>query len=811
MNKYIRCIFFCMAGFISFSALLNAEPATFLDNSFGVFRSAAVADDVEAIGINPASLGWDPGVSLFAYSSFNESGLKDNKGMFLKLFNLGFGMEGVKYSPEGLYSKVSLDYSMQLSNSIFLGFEHRWNSPGSPNYNYFTSWDMGMLYREYSFLSLGLVIRNINKPAFLDKNLPMIYNVGAGFRPFGNRFTVSFDIEFQEAVRDVDTVTALKLEPFDGVQFRADYKDTGRFGFALTFNMPNLGFGVGTNNKTLENTGYLKLSTASYRSATPAGNIFYEVILGGEIADKPSRPALFKSPEMNMLDILDMFEKVKRDSSVSGLVLKIYPMDIGFGKIQELRSKIEELRNNHKKIYAYLETADIKSYYLAAACDRIFLPSMGEVMLAGLKAEFLFYKDTLDKIGIKADVEHVGKYKSAGEEMTNSGLSSEHRENMNVLLDDWFAQVTKDVANDRGFNAEELKNKINKGPFTAKEALKEKLVDELAYFEEIPEAVRKLDGIYISIVNEFALRFKHYHRENWKVPPEIAVIYVTGMISSGYNFTDVLFGEETTGSESVALALRMAKNIPSIKGVIIRIDSGGGSAVASDRIWHAIMSTRESKPVVISMGDVAASGGYFIASAGNVVVSNAGTLTGSIGVVSMKYSLKGLYEKIGIKREIIKRGEHADLFSSYDEFSKDEKEIVQKLLLDTYDQFIDRVSFGRKIPKEKVLEAAEGKVATGKMAKDAKLIDELGGLDTAVKFVKKEANIPENEDVNFIILPEYHTKSASDYAVFAIFPSLQQRESYSKLDIKMLEPFLKFNKFKDNEPLFLMPFDVKIK
>lgn len=186
-------------------------------------------------------------------------------------------------------------------------------------------------------------------------------------------------------------------------------------------------------------------------------------------------------------------------------------------------------------------------------------------MLAGLKAEFLFYKDTLDKIGIKADVEHVGKYKSAGEEMTNSGLSSEHRENMNVLLDDWFAQVTKDVANDRGFNAEELKNKINKGPFTAKEALKEKLVDELAYFEEIPEAVRKLDGIYISIVNEFALRFKHYHRENWKVPPEIAVIYVTGMISSGYNFTDVLFGEETTGSESVALALRMAKTFLLLK------------------------------------------------------------------------------------------------------------------------------------------------------------------------------------------------------------------------------------------------------
>jgi protease-4 len=334
---------------------------------------------------------------------------------------------------------------------------------------------------------------------------------------------------------------------------------------------------------------------------------------------------------------------------------------------------------------------------------------------------------------------------------------------VNSILDDIFDQLTNDIATDRGWTKAEVKAKIDQGPFTAKEAFEAGLVDKLAFADEVEEIIKdtphkKLALLSSSpkLLSEQTYSKREYYQPSWKVPPQIAVIYVTGMITSGASSGELLLGN-TVGSATIASAIRTSRNDKSVKAIVLRIDSGGGSGLASDIIWRELRLARQKKPVIVSMSDVAASGGYFVAIPGEEILVNPASITGSIGVIGGKLSLAGLYKKIGVNIQLKKRGERSDLFSTTRTFSDQERAIVQRHIGEFYADFINKVAEGRNLETTYVDSVAQGRAWTGRQAKQIRLADRFGGLMQALELAKSKAGIDHDQEVEILALPKYRS------------------------------------------------------
>ena len=411
------------------------------------------------------------------------------------------------------------------------------------------------------------------------------------------------------------------------------------------------------------------------------------------------------------------------------------------------------LRRVVRKVIGYMTNCSTGNYLLASVCDRVVLHPSGEVRLVGVRSETSFYKGILDKLGIQANLEHIGKYKSASDIFTREEMSNAHREVQNAILDDLYDQLTQSIADRRSWTRDDVKDLIDQGPFTAKQALVHGIVDQLAYRDELKDIAKDLSGKDCRLIKAHQYLSIVEYGHDWEVPlPKIAVITAEGMMLTGESFTDPFTGTRTMGSATIARAIRNVRKDSSVKAVVLRIDSGGGLVVAADTIWRELMRLKDAKPLVVSMGDVAGSGGYYIAAPAEVIVAEPGTITGSIGVISGKYSLKGFYEKIGLHKEIIKRGKHADFYTDYGDYSEEERETIRAQIQEIYDDFIGKVAEGRGMTKEAVDQIGRGRIWTGKQAKEIGLVDELGGLNLALSIARKKAGLARKE-VQLIRLP----------------------------------------------------------
>ena len=406
--------------------------------------------------------------------------------------------------------------------------------------------------------------------------------------------------------------------------------------------------------------------------------------------------------------------------------------------------------------------------------DRIVLMPTGSLNLTGLRAEVLFYKGLLDKLDIQADMLAMGKYKSGVEPYMRDGMSDEFRESMTALLDDLYARLLEHIAESReGMTVERASDLINRGPFTAEEAHQEKLVDTLQYYDELLTDLKEA-----SEDEEVQITKPNYERKR-KVPDmnsfaglmqllsmlnppqrtrtgtaenQIALIYASGPILP--DFDSFFSSMSVVTPETLKKAFETARTDDSVQAVVFRIDSPGGSALASDLIWREVMLTQREKPVVVSMGNVAASGGYYIAMAAGTIIAHPSTITGSIGVFGGKLNMKGLYNKVGLTKEIIAHGQNATLYSDYGGFTPTERERVEKMMKTVYEDFVRKAAAGRNKSFEEIDEIAQGRVWTGKQAKALGLVDELGGLDTALSIAKKQAGFADDDEVNLIVLPK---------------------------------------------------------
>src|SRR5216110_799220 len=466
---------------------------------------------------------------------------------------------------------------------------------------------------------------------------------------------------------------------------------------------------------------------------------------------------LFGGQPQSLSSLLGQFRKAKTDKRISAVMLEIDMSEAGWAKSEEIRDAITDFRSSGKPVYAYMETGLNKDYYIATACDKIFVPPPGELFTIGLAADVMFFRGSLDKLGIYPDVYQIGKYKSAGDMFTQKQMTPAHREFINSLLDDLFGRYVEGIAKGRSKSPDDVRKLIDNAPYTAPQAKDAGLIDGALYHEDVEKELKKRLGYKDSDELHIAKGgdYRQVSQESLGLNKgeKVAVVFAAGDITSGRSQYGSE-GEETIGSDSLSKTLEEVRDDKTIKAVVLRIDSPGGSGLASDIIWKSIESLKEKKPVVVSMSDVAASGGYYIACNANKIVAEPSTITGSIGVVGGKPVIKGFYDWIGVTNEYVMRGKNSGMFRETEKFNDSERAKFQEFLRNTYDDFITKVGKGRSKDKDYIDSIGQGRVWTGAQGKEKGLVDEYGGLDKAIEVAKQLANIPAEKSIQRVIMPQ---------------------------------------------------------
>ncbi|WP_427042396.1 signal peptide peptidase SppA [Fusobacterium sp. SB021] len=460
---------------------------------------------------------------------------------------------------------------------------------------------------------------------------------------------------------------------------------------------------------------------------------YIELTLSDEIAESRVITPFDIKKEINFYGILKNLEKAENDPRVEGLILKLDSVGLSRGQAEEFTAKIKEFKKSGKKIYAYAPSFTNQNYVIASAADKIIMPkTMGAMSeIKGYFMEVPYYKTLGDKIGVKMNVIHIGDYKSAGESYDRTEMSREHRENTERILNTVYENFVKTVSENRKIEKNVLNEKILDGRFVLADPetmLRNNLIDEMDYYESFLVKNGITNKISLEeYISKLAVDPKPKKDKSEKEKDKIAVIYAEGTINY---FEDSKKINEIITPEKIQKELAIAEKSDDIKGVVIRVNSPGGSALASDIIYNSIKNL--TKPVYISMGGVAASGGYYISAAGDKIYADKETLTGSIGVITMIPNISELLKKAEINYSVISKGKYSDMGSLVRDLTEDEKDKIRASSLKVYEEFVDRVAEGRNMTREEVLKSAEGRVWLGEEAKEIGLVDEIGGIEKAV-------------------------------------------------------------------------------
>ncbi|MDQ3633519.1 MAG: signal peptide peptidase SppA [Acidobacteriota bacterium] len=528
--------------------------------------------------------------------------------------------------------------------------------------------------------------------------------------------------------------------------------------------------------------------------------------------------------EQSFSSLLMQLRKAKVDKRVGAVFLDIGFSEIGWGKADELRSAIKDFRKSGKPIYAYTELGLNKEYYIAAAADKVFMPPTGDIYVNGLAAEVMFFRGSLDKLGVFPEFIKIGKYKNAPNQFTEKELTEAHREVVNSLVDDQFNRLISTIAADRKLAPETVKEIIDNAPHNGVNAKKLGLIDDAFYRDEIDNELKKKLGYKAEdeLRKVAVSQYKEVRADTLGLNDgeRVAVIYASGGINTGKSTSSPVSGD-SLGADTIVEAINDAAEDETIKAIVLRVDSPGGSALASDLMWHSIENAKKKKPFVVSMGDVAASGGYYIACNANKIVAEPSTITGSIGVFMGKPVVKDFYDWLGISNEYVMRGKNAGLFRETEKWTDEERAKFQEQANNIYySNFVPKVAKGRNMSEEKVDSLGQGRVWTGQQAKANGLIDEFGGLEKAIDIAKDLAKLPADKDVKRVVMPQGQTlfdrllgrgddttftKTEEQIAQEAVIKALPEdvRRSLRYAEL--------FDKMKRGETMMLMPFEIRMK
>ncbi len=760
------------------STVAFAQPVTLLrddDLSRGLTlppTTAALVDEATASLVNPAGLLHLRGPQLLYLHDRKIDRNLVIDGVFLghtfsDALGVGLGFEWVRSSSFAQIERRRTTWGLSLGSRVFsVGASLGVYGSDNTFLDEAVTLDLGVMSRPSDWLSIGLGIRNANEPRerlapdataaplLLDRS----YEFAIGVRPIGERLTLSAGYLFTDDTFDSGRLQyVLQGEPLRGLVLSAGAShglnptQDLAVQVSATLNLPHVGVtyaGGGTANG-LDHVIQARLSGAAYSGFEPGKAV--------ALIDLPARLTrtsnLLGGGEADpWLQLTQLLVQAERDPDLSGVILKFESLPgFGFGRAEELRQAIGRLQKAGKKVVSILFTAGDAEYFAAAASNEIYAVPQAMLLLNGLSASVTFFGEASDKLGVKWDVARVGRYKNAPDQFTRPDMSEEQREVLNAYLDDQFSHLVDGIAQMRKLSPEQVKSALNLGLQTPKQALSLKLVDAVIEPRELEEKIKTaVPG------GRFAGAYQREAPEHgrWGRAPAIAIIPVIGNIASGKSRQDPFGLAEIAGAETVVRALERASADPFVKGIVLRIDSGGGDALASDLMYRAVLEAKKKKPVIASMGDVAASGGYYAAMGAQTIYADPTTLTGSIGVFILKPAVGPLGEKLGIRNETIERGEQASLFNSFQPWTPAQQAAAQRWVDAFYDDFITEVATSRNLPKEQVDAIAQGRVWSGTKAKELKLVDELGTLLDAIDAARGRAGIGTLEDVELRIYGE---------------------------------------------------------
>lgn len=570
--------------------------------------------------------------------------------------------------------------------------------------------------------------------------------------------------------------------------------------------------------------GIALLLSASGKAEVPENSVLILSVTGDLPDYAPEDPTakLFGiEQKQSFSSLITQLRKAKVDERIGAVLLDInFPM-IGWGKADELREAIKDFRTSGKPVYAYMEIGTNREYYIATSAEKIFLPPAGDLYIQGFAAQAQFYRGSLDKLGIEPQFLKIGKYKNAPDQYTEKEMTEGQREVINAVLDDYYTRIVNTISETRKKTPEDVKALIDNAPYNAMQAKQQGLIDETFYREQV----------YAELKNRLGYKEEDKIRtvstsEYREVPADslglnngerVAVIYASGAITGGSSNRSPL-GGETVGSDTMVKAINEAAEDKSIKAIVLRIDSPGGSALASDMMWYAIENAKLKKPVVVSMSDVAASGGYYIACNANKIVAEPSTVTGSIGVFMGKPVMKGFYDWIGVSNEYVLRGKNAGIFRETVKWEGDElKKMTDSVNNIYFTNFIPKVAKGRNKTDEEVNTIGQGRVWTGAQAKEKGLIDEFGGLERAIEIAKDLANLPADKDVRRVNFPEPRPFFETLFGG-GIYAQTQEQKVQEELIKALPEDVRKtlryasiLDQMKRGEAMMMLPYELEIR
>jgi protease IV len=716
-------------------------------------------DDALAVDVNPAAIGQLNGLSVaLLHSEVDRAGSFLGRGDALYLAGRVIGPLGIGLSLQSIRpgddaarppgaggvdrAMAALALSYTASASLSMGVATRLFASGNASFDGLTAFDASLLFRPNRWLSMSLLGRDLFVSrgglgtAGLDLDASLMLSMA--LRPLpGQAVTISADLVSQ-------LQRPLHVGARSGVAIEVPYVGTASGVIEVEH--------LGDSDAALRVMAELAIHAgqASVAGGVHGGDGFDEApgwyaMVRGEAAGRDGLPEAarvldIEIPHLSargMLALTLALERARTEPRIAGVLLRPRGTDMGIAYAQELRMQIQSLRAAGKRVICHLDSASGSEYYACAAADRVLLDPAGDVRLLGIASSMMLFGEALQKLGVRADFIRIGPYKSAPEQLTQAQMSEAAREQVNTLLDDGQTRMYADLASDLRVSRERVTQIMDEGPYLAHAAVTQRLANATADEFELEDGSLDLFGD-----RALTRALPRENQRTWGRDPSLGIVVIEDEIVDGESVEVPLIGIHMTGAQTVVRELEQLGRDPSIRAIVLRVDSPGGAAMGSDKIWRAVRRLRKLKPVIASMGAIAASGGYYVASAADEIWADPGTLTGSIGIFYGKVDVEQLAAKLGVHVESFARGRRAGAESNYRPFTDDERAALTDVLRGYYRMFLARVAEGRNMSVEAVDAVARGRVHSGDAARRLGLVDRLGGLASALIRARQLAQLP---------------------------------------------------------------------
>jgi len=736
----------CLAGAVAAAELTLPQEVFY-------YHPVATVYGHNAVWINPAALADGNSGSMVLFTHRQKRIIRDwGASAVVRMFSVAY--RHVANQNQSDHDEYIFALGGGDRGKVGLSYRYIKNGVGYLNHRHL--WTAGVLFQNLEHLSLGARFENLNRGKIDGERSDVRFVYGAATRLYRDLVTVSFDVDMthKENLDAADFRTGVEVRPTPGLYLSLDFDNHAQFNLGIRLNFGQSYAGhyqeFGRRGKSRLSTSYIGSVTGKQPSLTQPRPKALMVRVDGELPENPKMPVFGKRP-LKYFDYIDGIYRAAGDDAVDRLFLHIGTLTCGIGRVEELSEAVAYFRSRGKMTCAYIDNANNLGYLLAAAADSIVIPPVSQVNLIGLRAELSSIKGLMDKVGIEAEVERVDQYKTAPEPLMFDRPTDPSREQISRILDSLYAGLVDAVASHRGLSRDSVRALIDRAPLTSVAAREAGLVDRLTYLDEAKPAA----GRQMKLESYVRQRVCH---DRWGAPPQVALVIADGSISEGRSGGKI-------GEFEMLDVIRQVREDAAVKGVVLRVNSPGGSALASDLLWHEIDLLAARKPLVISMGNVAASGGYYISCVKVPIFVDRSTVTGSIGVYGGKANLSKMLDKIGVYTESHRRGLNAGMYSLYEPYTDDQRRQLRGQLWEFYRHFTQRVAEARHLAADSVDALGRGQVWTGNEAVHHGLADHMGGVYQALETVIAECGA-QRETVTVVSYPagRYFFKSPTGVA-----------------------------------------------